>query len=227
MVGDRYAARAAERLVEDAVRQSAPGATVDASLGTPFLPQFLRGRYDVVDVALSGALQGVTVQEATVRLRGAEVAPSDALSGAVVRVPVRSADVRAVLGYAELSRLSGLQLSDGGGGLVRVAGSVEVLGQELAAAARAAVTVVGGDLVVRPQSFETGTGLADDLLRRVAGDRFSFTVDPGVLPFGLVPTGVTAGPAGVALTARTGPTVLDAGGAGPGRLPTPAALPPS
>lgn len=227
LVGDRLAARAAEGLLEDAVRQSAPDARVDADLDVPFLPQFLRGRYDEVRVDLSGPLEGVTVQEATVTLTGAEVAPRDALSGAITRVPVRAARVRAVLGYDELTRLAGdgLAVSSAGDGLVRVTGTVEVLGQELSAAAVAQVTVVDGRLVVRPQRFETGASLADGLLERVAGDRFSFPVDPGPLPFGLTPTAVVPGPDGVVLTAQTGPTVLDTGSVSSGRVRTGGALP--
>lgn len=209
---DRLSAAGAERLVARQVAASlGPDAQVRAELPRPFLPSFVRGRYDAVYLSVSGSLPGVRVQDSGLLLGGVQVAPWDLVRGGVQRIPVSALQLSAGVSWEEVSRLAGdgLRLGPSEDGLVRVTGSTSVLGRTVEVAAVAEVAVQDGLLAVSPQRFETGNGLADGVLRRAVGNRFTLRLDPGPLPFGVVPSGVLTDPLGVRLEASSGPTVLD------------------
>jgi hypothetical protein len=132
----------------------------------------------------------------------------DALAGSVDAVPVDRVRGTALLDYGELSsRAHGLRVSPDGDRL-RVEGSVTVLGRRLTAAASSTVRLSGDEVLVRAQSFSTGSGPVDRLLGLALGDRYDFGVRLAALPFGLHLTGLGVRPDGLAVQVAGGPTVL-------------------
>lgn len=180
--------------------------------GFPFLTQAVSGRYS--SVRLSGrnlAAGGERLSEFDATLSGLSLPLSDALSGSVARVPVESLRARVVLSYADLqSRLRDrrLSLAPGPDGLLRVSGSVTVLGRTVSASALSSVALSGTNVVVTAQRFETGAGPADRVLTSALGKRLDFTVKIGKLPYGLTLTGVQIRPEGVVAEASARNAVL-------------------
>jgi hypothetical protein len=213
LVADRVGAVVASRAVARQVQTSAGLAVQpDVSIGGfPFLTQALAGRYDAVEVRADRVPAGeLTLTRLDATLTGVEVALSDALSGSVAEVPVGGVDARALVAYGELSRRSGerrLTVAPAGD-RVRVTGSVEVLGQTLAAIAVSRVELVDGDLLLTAESYEVGNQTVDDLLRRALGERLDLRVPVEGLPYGLEVTDVRVEQAGVSVRAAAGPTVL-------------------
>jgi hypothetical protein len=213
LVADRVGAVVASRAVARQVQTSAGLAVQpDVSIGGfPFLTQALAGRYDAVEVRADRVPAGeLTLTRLDATLTGVEVALSDALSGSVAEVPVGGVDARALVAYGELSRRSGerrLTVAPAGD-RVRVTGSVEVLGQTLAAIAVSRVELVDGDLLLTAESYEVGNQTVDDLLRRALGERLDLRGPVEGLPYGLEVTDVRVEQAGVSVRAAAGPTVL-------------------
>lgn len=209
---DRAAVLVAERVLADQAQSEAGlGGRPDVDIaGFPFLTQALAGQYDEVRLRTSGSVAGeVDLERLDVRLRGVYVPLDAALSGQVTSVPVDGLDADVVVGYAELARRSGRDVTlRAVGDQLRVSGDVEVLGRAVDAAATSDVRLEGSRIVVRAQSVEVGNGAADRALTALLGDRFDFTVRLGRLPYGLELTGLTVEPDGVHLTARAGATVL-------------------
>lgn len=211
VVGDRVALSVAEgQVAQQAQASGGLSQEPDVSIGGfPFLTQAVSGRYDDVRLRTSGAVSGTQVERLDVRLRGVRLPLSDALSGDVARVPVDSLAGDVVLPYAYLSEQApdGLTVS-AAGDRIRVRGTVRVLGQEVSAAATSRVRLSGDRVVVTAESVQTGAGAVDAALSRALGDRFDFRVRVPELPYGLELTGLRVTPSGVALAARSGPTVL-------------------
>ncbi|HWG92909.1 MAG TPA: DUF2993 domain-containing protein [Mycobacteriales bacterium] len=214
VVADRWAARAVERAV---ATHLATAGGLDAPpevevRGTPFLTQAVRGRYDDVVVRAEGVQAGeLRVRQFVAQLRGVQVPLGEALSGDVVAVPVDALTARAVLSYADLSQAvaeRGLRLSPAGGGLVRVTGSVRVLGRDLEASAVSRPELVDGAVVVTAERFEVGNEVADAVLTRALGDRLDVRLDIAALPYGLELTSLRAGGDGIVLQARSDGAVL-------------------
>lgn len=213
VVGDRGAAAYAGRSLAGELQRTG-GLTAAPSVdvgGFPFLTQALRGRYDRIEVRASDVPAGeATLSALEAVLTGAEVPLSDALSGAVERVPVEQVEARVRLPYDELSRRSGgrrLTVAPEGDRL-RVRGEVEVLGRTLMASALSTVALEGDTVVVRAQSFDVAGGAVDAVLTRALGDRLDLRVPVRDLPYGLVLRDVSVQPEGVVVGASASDTVL-------------------
>lgn len=176
--------------------------------GVPFLTQVLRGRYDDVRLRTSGRLGGADVRDLDVHLTGVRLPLRDAVARRVSTVPADRLQGSAVLDYGWLSsQAHGLTVSPDGDRL-RVDGAVEVLGRRVGASASSTVRLSGDEVLVRAQSFSTGSGPVDALLGRALGDRFDVRVRLGALPFGLHLAGLRVRPDGLAVQVAGGPTVL-------------------
>ena len=211
---DRVAAVVAGRVVAGEM-QSAGELSVrpDVSFGGfPFLTQAVRGRYSAVEVSASDvAAGGERLSQFDADLTGLRLPLSAALSGDVAQVPVDGVDARVVLSYADLQRRlrdRRLALAAGPSGLLRVTGTVRVLGRDVSAAALSAVRLSGTSVVVTAQRFEVGAEPADRLLTAALGERLDFTIRIGQLPYGLALSGVRVTPGGIEATARGRNTVL-------------------
>jgi hypothetical protein len=154
---------------------------------------------------------GGRLSEFTASLDGVSLPLSSALSGEVDEVPVDRLTARVVLSYADLQRRlrdRRLALSPGADGLLRVTGSVTVLGRTVSASALSSVRLAGPDVVVTAQRFEVGARPADRVLTAALGRRLDFTARIGELPYGLELTGVRIASEGVVATASAQDTVL-------------------
>ena len=217
LVADLAAARIAEQRIAEQVQQSGDLATLPSVEvhGRPFLLQALRGRYDDVEVRSvdvpAGELRFSTLVS---ELRGARLPLRQALGSTPVPVPVASLRARADVTYEALTASvqdRGLRVVGAEDGLVRVTGSIEVLGRTLEATAVSRAELVDGAIVVTAERFEVGSGLADALLSRSLGNRLDFEVALDELPYGLTLTGLRAGLDGVVLTADATDTVITPG----------------
>lgn len=208
---DRGAALLAERAVADqAQRGGQLSQRPEVELrGFPFLTQALAGRYDDVRLRASGPVAGQQVERLDLRLSGVHLPLRDAVSGSVDEVPVDRLAGTVLLSYPFLSEQApdGLTVSPAGDRL-RVEGRTEVLGQTVSAAATSSVRLEGDRVLVRAEEFSTGSDTADDLLARVLGDRYDFSVPVAALPYGLRLTGLRVQPDGLSVDASGGPTVL-------------------
>jgi hypothetical protein len=208
----------APRLAEQAVAtrvQEAAGLAAAPEVeirGRPFLTQAVRGRYDDVVV------RGVDVPAGQVRfdsvvtqLTGVRLPLRAALARSVTSVPVDRLSTRAVLGYDDLTavvRDRGLRVTPAGDGLVRVTGSLEVLGRTLEASAVSRPTLEARALVVTAERFEVGNSLADALISRALGNRLDFRVELAPLPYGLELRSLQVQRGGVVLLAQATDAVL-------------------
>lgn len=179
--------------------------------GFPFLTQAFSGRYDDVELtATSVTAGGARLSRLEASLTGVHLPLSQALSGSVTAVPVDRVAATVLLTYADLHK----QLRDrrlalsAAGDLLRVTGSVQVLGRTVSASALSSVTVEGASVVVHAQRFEVGGRAADRLVSAALGQRLDFVVRIGTLPYGLRLTGVRVQPDGIAATAAGTSTVL-------------------
>lgn len=216
VLADRGAALLAGRLVADRLQSTAQlSARPDVTLeGFPFLTQAVRGRYESVRVVATDLPAGsMRLARLTATLQGVQVPLSEVVTGAVDRVPVDAIDARVLVSYAELSRRSGSRALtvSAAGDLLRVRGSVRVLGRTLAAAALSRVTVQGQELVITAQSYEVGNSVADAVLSRALGNRLDFRVDLSGLPYGLRVRSARVGPQGLTLSADSDGAVLSTG----------------
>ena len=188
--------------------------------GVPFLTQALAGRYDRIDVVArdvpAGEVAGapVEVSRLAATLRGARVPLEDALSGGVTSVPVDRVDARVLLPFSVLQRRTDVVdlTVEPEGDRLRLRGSVEVLGQEVAGSARSRITAQDGAVVVTAERVDVGNEVANDLLSRALEGRFDLRVPIGGLPYGLEVEGVTVQPDGLSVTARATDTVLSTPG---------------
>ena len=216
VVADRVAVRVVEQTVASRVQAAGalPAPPEVEVRGVPFLTQALRGRYDDVLVRAQDVPAGtLSVDSFVAQLRGVQVPLSDAVQGSVTSVPVEALTARAVLSYADMSAVvadRGLRIGAAGGGLVRVTGTLRVLGRDLEASAVSRPVLEGSEVVITAERFEVGSALADDLVSRALGNRLDFRVAVGQLPYGLQLTGLRAGGDGVVLEARADGAVLEA-----------------
>ena len=212
---DRVGLLVAERAVATEARTSG-GLAVDPAVkikGFPFLTQALRGSYDEVEVSAHGIMRGgVTLRSFTADLRDVQVPFADAVKRQLAQVPVSRLTATAVIAYADISFARGvdrkLVVAPSGDGLVRVTGSVSVLGETLSATALSSVRLDGRTVVVTAKRFEVGGKAADAALASALAGRLDLRVPVGALPYGLVLTGLTITKDGIVLTAEAGPTIL-------------------
>nr|WP_204264788.1 DUF2993 domain-containing protein [Geodermatophilus normandii] len=211
LVADPVAEGVAEDRVAEALRDSGGLAgTPDVDfVGWPFLTQAVSGTYDDVRVSLTAAELGQPEgTRADVRLRGAHVPLSDALSGSVREVPVDRVDGTATLSYALLAQQLGgdTSLAREGDGL-RVTRTVEVLDYSVPLTAVGTVSLDGQDLVVDVDGAEAAGVDVPDVVVDRAADLLDLRY-PVELPFGLRLTGLRPADDGVDVTAEATDTVL-------------------
>ncbi|MCW2726526.1 MAG: hypothetical protein JWN35_3447 [Frankiales bacterium] len=209
---DRIAVFAADRAVAGQLQASGRLSTrPDVSIrGVPFLTQALAGRYDAIEVNARDVTAGGTrFSDFQAQLRGVRLPLSAVRSGSVSQVPVERLEARVVVAYAELQkqlRDRRLTLSPAGG-LLRVTGTIDVLGRTVSASALSSVAVRGADVVVTGQRLELN-GLPNAALTAAAKGRFDFVVRIGTLPYGLRLTSVAVRPEGLVATAAATGVVL-------------------
>jgi hypothetical protein len=204
-VTDRLARSAAESLVTREV-QRLTGTDVPPQVeigGNSFLLQALRGRYEQVDVSLTGLSSGpVRVAGVDARLTGVRLPFSELVLRNPDAMAVERVTSRARMTYEDLARyleFTGRSYTvrpGSGPDEVEVAGRVQVLGREYDVRVDAVLAAEGGALTVTPSRLDTGTALdrpAELLLSR----RFTFVVPLDPLPFGQRVTTVAAGPESV------------------------------
>ncbi len=214
VVGDRVAVGFAEDKVatEIAAKGGLQGTPEVDITGFPFLTQAIGGRYDDVRISLTAAELGQPEgTRADIALHGVRVPLSAVLSGSVSEVPVDRIDGTATLSYALLSaQLEGDTTVTREGSRLRIARTVELLGQTVPLTAAGTVTLDGNDLVVDVQQVAgAGVEVPDWLLSRATGLLdLRYTVP--ALPFGLKLTSVTPADDGVDLGLQATDTVLKA-----------------
>ena len=211
LAADRLAAAAAQRSLAREL-QSSEGLAARPEVhirGFPFLTQVLAGRYGRVDLRARDVVRdGVQVSDVDVRLEGVEVGPSDAFSGRVREVPVRSGTGSVLLSYADLNGLvrqyggalgSAVTVGPAGPGRLRADGP---LGLSLTAS----VEVVDGRLLVTPDPASLAA------LPPAASTLVTSTLQAPLavpdLPFGARLTGGTIDDSGARLTATADGAVL-------------------
>ncbi|MEO6204113.1 MAG: DUF2993 domain-containing protein [Mycobacteriales bacterium] len=212
VVTDRVAVTVAQRAISSQVAASGElsGKPTVSIGGFPFLTQALSGRYSSIEVHADGVADNQGVAQFDATLTGVRLPLSAVLSGSIDNVPVGSLDARVVLTYAELERRVAnrrLKLS-AAGDLLRVTGSVTVLGRTLSASALSSLSVSGGDVRVTAQRFEVGVRPADAVLTKALGKRLDFAVRVGALPYGLTLTSAAAVSTGIEATAVARNTTL-------------------
>lgn len=181
--------------------------------GFPFLTQALRGSYRQVDVTVLGLSRGdLRVSRLDAQVTGVDLPLSEVLDGRVGAVPARMVTATALLAYADLDRVArGLRLGPAQGGLVRVTGSLTVLGVRLSASADSEVRLTGPrtvTLTARRVVLGDGRTLVGAVLTRLIGGRLDLRITLPELPFGLAVSGLVARGDGVAVTARAQDVVL-------------------
>ena len=214
VVADVVASKAAEGAIATRVQQSGGFAStpeVDVR-GRPFLTQVVRGRYRDVEVRARDVPAGeLRFASLVTQLRGVQVPLSTLISGETQAVPVERVSARALVSYEALTGVvasRGLRVTAAGDGLVRVTGSVQVLGRTLEASAVSRPVLEGSEIVVTAERFEVGNSVADALLSRALGNRLDFRVELAELPYGLELRSVDARPAGVVVLAQATDAVL-------------------
>jgi len=217
VIADRLAAGVASGVVADQVQEreglrQRPEVEVR---GFPFLTQALRGRYDEVDLTLTGVERsGVRVQSVEATLYGVQVPLGSALSGQVGEIPVQRAQGSARLTFADLERAAGggLELSRQGTAL-GMRGPVEVLGRTLTVTARARLSLEPGGLRVQAEDLQVA-GMEEEPpapLGQAVLEQLSFLAPLPALPFALELTDVAVGEEVVVVSGRARNLVLGSG----------------
>ena len=213
VAADRVALVLTERAVAAQLQTSGSlSSRPDVSVrGIPFLTQALSGRYDDVELSATEVTAGGgRLSQLEASLRGVHVPLSAALSGSVTSVPVDRLQATVTLSYRDLD----MQLRDRrlavspDGDLLRVTGSVQVLGRTLSVTALSAVSLSGTSVIVTAKRFEVGNTAADRVVTGALAGRLDFVVRIGRLPYGLALTGVRVSPDGVVATAAGSNAVL-------------------
>ncbi len=186
--------------------------------GFPFLTQAADGKYGNVEIRARGVradLIGETIIEAT--LNGVRMPTSDLIDGKVNRVPVDHVDGRMRIDATELGQLLGvpdLQVSappadksDGTGGsggsgmtttgAVVLTGTVPIRGVNVKVSVQAELLLEGNQVRIAASDFYTGPGSQPDLTvtdpdRPLVLGQFNRVIDTRQLPFGVLPTKVSA-----------------------------------
>ena len=205
---DRLAEVAAESLLAEEV-QEVTGTVAHPAVevgGGSALVQALRGRYDLVEVALPQVSNGpLTLERVDAELRDVHLSFSDLLVRDADAVVVEAATTEARLDYDALERWLGftgrrLTVAPAGPDEVQLAGAGQVLDRSYEATAAATVDDADGALVVRPTDLRTQPVL-DGVAELLVDQRFRFRVPLDPLPFGPEVTGIDVGED--AVTVRT------------------------
>lgn len=213
IAADRIGVLVAQRAVAAQLRSSGElSVQPDVSIkGVPFLTQALRGRYSSIEVrARDVTAGGSRFSTFDASLAGVRLPLTSVLSGSVTSVPVEELSSTVVLSYDDLQqRLAKRRLVLApAGDLLRVTGSVTVLGRTVSASALSRVRLSGTDVLVTAERFEVGAKPADRVLTAALGKRLDFRARIGALPYGLKLTGVAVRPDGVEAVAAARNTTL-------------------
>lgn len=162
--------------------------------GFPFLTQAIEGRYDSVRVGLDVAALGLPPgASADIRLQGAAVPLSSALSRSVSTVPVERVLGTVTFPFDYLSEQLGAQVGSPamvireGDGL-RVETTVSVGGQDFPVAATAALALADNVVALTASDVSGfGTALPDEVTAQVI-ETLQLAIPLPVLPYGLVLT---------------------------------------
>lgn len=220
VAADRVGAYVAGRVVAGRLRTSA-GLQADPDVtitGFPFVTQALGGRYDRIRVRAHDLDRGgVRLADLRVDLLGARIPARQALAGAVREVPVEGLRGELTVAFADLTAgRTELTVTPLANDRVLVTGRVKVLGATVQASARSSVALQGTSLLVRAESVSV-QGSSSPAVDRALTGLLDLRVPIGTLPYGLRLTGVRSGPAGLVVTAASGPTVLRTSGTGRAR----------
>lgn len=171
--------------------------------GFPFLTQAIAGHYDSVTIDTS--CESGLLDPVHVHLQGATVSLGSIIHRNVQRVPVRRATGTVTIPYGRLQDKIGSQSITVGPGphrTIAVTGTLTVAGQSVTARGTGSVSYSDGGLHISVRSVTTPVGSIDP------GGAFDVTVPLGGLPFHLTAAAVSAGPAGVDVTATAHDLVL-------------------
>lgn len=200
--GDRLARSAAESLVTRELQRLTGTLTPpDVELhGASFLVQALRGRYERVDVTMSGLSSGpMRIQRVDARLSGVRLPFPELLLRNPGAMAVERATGRAQLTYDDLEaylKFTGRPYSVRAGtqpDAVAITGAVQVLGREYDVSVEATLGAEAGALTITPTQLDTGSDL-DRAAELLLDQRFTFVVPLDPLPFGQRVVGIEAGP---------------------------------
>jgi hypothetical protein len=193
---DRVADLVAGRYAADRIVEQAPdsGSVAVDFRGFPFLTQAARRRFDRVEVTASGAVaRGVRIEELDARLSDARVLSREAVRAGTVMGS-------AMVSYGELSEAAQdrARVSYGGNGRLKITRTVSVLGRQVSVSAVGRASIRDGVLRVRPERFETDSGPAGDVVRRLPLWGFAVDIALPQLPRG-IDVDVAPGETGVEL----------------------------
>ncbi len=208
---DSLARMGAVSLLEQNIQNAAgaadrPEVTVH---GAFFLPQVIRGSYDEVDVTTRGITSGpLRVERLDSQLFDVRVPFHDVLVQDIRRIGVGHSVEDVTLTYADLNAYFAatgrpLEMAPADDeGLVKITGTVDVLGQHLQASADVELTADNGAIRMTPQRIDTSSGTLDRASTLLLRQRFTLTVPLGTLPFGHELTGVSHNKDGLHVTAE-------------------------
>jgi LmeA-like phospholipid-binding len=186
--------------------------TPDVSIrGIPFLTQAVRGDYGDVRVRLpdvdAGAVQNIAIDA---RLQGVRVPLSAAIHRRIDQVPVDRISGTLTVRYDELARASGISgltiVRDGDS--LKLAGSVRVLGRQVAASAVGRVEVRGSDIAINAEQAQVAGIPVPQVALDAAARLLSFKVSPTNLPLSLRITSVDIGDDALFVSAVSDDVVL-------------------
>lgn len=205
---DRVARWSAETLLARGIRDGT-GVTATPSVqvhGAFFLPQVVAGRYDHVEVAVTGLTAGpLRIGSVHADLRGVHLSFHDLLLRDVHALVVDRSAEQAVLTYRDLNaylKATGrpARVVATPGGQVKVRGTATVLGQQVSATARVRLGLRGNAVSVQPAGLSTDTAV-DRVSEALLGQRFTFLVPLDPLPFGQELHSITAASDGLRISA--------------------------
>lgn len=165
-----------------------------------FLPQVLRGAYSEVDVTAVGLTSGpLRVERVESHLTDVRVPFHDVLVRDIRRIGIGRSVERVTLRYDDLNAYFAatgrdLSITPAAGGLVEVAGSVDVLNRRLTVRADVEISVADGDLRLTPHQIDSEGSALSAAGRALLAQRLTLTVPLSSLPFGHRLTAATAGP---------------------------------
>lgn len=187
--------------------------------GFPFLYQVLVGDYRDVELnaeqVQAGQLHDVGVGA---HLHHARIPATDIAAGKTDKLTIdqvdgairlKAADVGKLIGINDL-RITPAPAEAGSGGPtqapVTMDGTMNIAGNDLHTSVTAVLALEGGKLRIQPRDLKLSDSSMGDiplgpLFQKTIMRQFSTAVDPGPLPFGITPTGVSAVPGALVVDA--------------------------
>ncbi len=178
--------------------------------GFPFLTQAVRGEYGSVQVQGNGVpVPDLGTVSLTAVLHGVRLPPGDVARGEVTDVVADAVDASVRIGATTLGqylRIPDLRVSEPPGAAssgteaprraVVLTGTVSLLGVQQELSVEAGLSMVDGAVVITATGLDLAAGGGSGSFTESVLDgllsRFSVTLDPAALPFGITPTVVRA-----------------------------------